>query len=320
VSKVLRNAYGVSEELRERVQAAVTKLGYRPRAAARAMRGSTFTIGVLLPDLHNPFFSDILDGVNAALARTQYQTMIGISHLHTIEMPLIDTMIDWKMDGIILIGHRLTSKEAKDIARRVPLAAIAHHEPTATTFDTVNNDDKHGAEIVVDHLVGIGKRRIAFLSLMVPDPEKVVVTAQREQGFLAAMKRHGLPSHARIVRADQSSREIQTVVRHLLESGDRPDALFCWSDFVAFEALSVVHDLGLSMPRDLAVVGYDNTSFCDLTQNSLTSVDQSGQILGLQAARLVVERIKGRDKAEHFVVPPRLVIRRSSASTGGSRD
>ena len=93
-----------------------------------------------------------------------------------------------------------------------------------------------------------------------------------------------------------------------------PEAIFCWSDFIALEVLSVAKELGLSVPGDLAVVGYDNTSYCDLAQNGLTSIDQSGQVLGLQAARLLVERIKGRKTAEHFLVTPRLVARASSGA------
>jgi LacI family transcriptional regulator len=105
--------------------------------------------------------------------------------------------------------------------------------------------------------------------------------------------------------------------RHLLESRQRPEAIFCWTDFVALEVLSVARELGLAVPGDLAVVGYDNTSYCDLAQNALTSIDQSGQVLGLQAARLLTERIKGRESAEHFVVTPRLVGRSSSARRTG---
>ena len=103
------------------------------------------------------------------------------------------------------------------------------------------------------------------------------------------------------------------MARHLLEQRNRPDAIFCWTDFIALEVLSVARDLGLAVPGDLAVVGYDNTSYCDLAQNALSSIDQSGQVLGLQAARLLIERIGGRQKAEHFVVTPRLVARASSA-------
>jgi LacI family transcriptional regulator len=126
------------------------------------------------------------------------------------------------------------------------------------------------------------------------------------------MQAAGLSKHAQVAHALQTSRETQAVARHLLEQRNRPEAIFCWTDFIALEVLSVARDMGLSVPRDLAVVGYDNTSWCDLSQNSLTSIDQSGQVLGLQAARLLIERIKGRAEPEHFVVTPRLVARAST--------
>jgi LacI family transcriptional regulator len=117
-----------------------------------------------------------------------------------------------------------------------------------------------------------------------------------------------------VVVAPQTSRELQGIARHMLQARNRPEAIFCWTDFIALEVLSVARELGLRVPQDLAVVGYDNTAWCDLAQNALTSVDQSGQVLGLQAARLLIERIKGRETAEHLVVTPRLVVRDSSRS------
>lgn len=313
VSKVLRDAYGVSEGLRSKVRASIAKLGYRPHAAARGMRGQTYTLGLLLPDLHNPFFADIMAGINVALERTQYQTLIGVSESATsIEVALIDAMIDRQMDGVMLIGPRMLTNDVTRVASRIPTVIIGHHAIPGANFDTVNNDDRLGATLVVQHLAAAGYRRIAYMSQELHDVEQTMVTTQREAGFRAAMREAGLTRHMQVVHSRQTSREIQGVARHLLQSRNRPDALFCWTDFIALEVLSVAHELGLDVPGDLAVVGYDNTWYCDLAQNALTSIDQSGQVLGLQAARLLIERIKGRSAAEHFVVTPRLVARGSS--------
>ena len=312
VSKVLRDAYGVSAELRAKVQASVAKLGYRPRLAARAMRGRSYTLGVLLPDIRNPFFSDILDGLNAALIRTQYQPVLAVSPSVSIEQTLVDSMLDRQIDGMIVLGPRMSLSEAETVSARVPTVFIAYHEPHATSFDTVNNDDQMGAALVVNHLVATGRRRIAFLNLELADRGALVVTGQREIGYRSAMKEAGLAQHIDVVRAELTSREVQIAAKHLLQKREPPEAIFCWTDFIAFEVISVANELGLSIPEDLAIVGYDNTHYCDLAQNALTSIDQSGQVLGLQAARLLVERVEGRAKAEHFVVTPRLVVRRSS--------
>jgi LacI family transcriptional regulator len=313
VSKVLREAYGVSDALKERVQSSMQRLGYRPHAAARGMRGQTYTLGFLLPDLHNPFFADIMAGVNAALERTQYQPMLGISgSVAQTEKALVEAMIDRRMDGIIIIGPRVPDDELREIATRIPTVLLAYYAQGPVNFDTVNNDDQHGARLVVEHLVAAGYKNIAYLSQELHATAAAQVTSEREVGFRAGMEAAGLAAHIQVVHSLQTPRETQHVARQLLQSRHRPEAIFCWTDFIALEVLSVARELGLSVPGDLAVVGYDNTGYCDLAQNALTSIDQSGQVLGLQAARMLIERIKGREEPEHFVVTPRLVARASS--------
>lgn len=314
VSKVLRDAYGVSDALRARVQASMQKLGYRPHAAARGMRGQTYTLGVILPDIHNPFFTDIVAGLDAALERTQYQTLFGIGQSNvSTQQAVIDAMMDRQMDGIIFIGPRMPQETIHEVAGRIPMALIAHHAAEAQTYDTVNNDDVLGAMLAVQHLVHAGYRNIAMMSLGIPPYDLTQVTSLRELGYRRAMDEAGLRRYTKVVISEQTPREVQAATRQLLRSRGRPEAIFCWTDFIALEVLSVARELNLSVPGDLAVVGYDNVSYCDLAQNSLTSIDQSGQVLGLQAARLLIERITGRDEGEHFVVTPRLVARLSSA-------
>lgn len=313
VSKVLRDAYGVSEALRGRVRASIDKLGYRPHAAARGMRGQTYTLGFLLPDMRNPFFADIMVGVNAALERTQYKTLLGVSDfVASIDKGMIEEMIDRRMDGIILIGPRLAASAIAPIAARIPMSIIAYHTDQNLNFDTVNNDDVHGAELAVQHLVASGYKRIAYFGLDLEDEAGAMVTSKREIGYKAAMQKAGLGKHISITMAGNTPRDMQNMARQILEGRNRPDAIFCWTDVLALEVLSVARELGIEVPNDLGVVGYDNVFYCDLAQNSLTSIDQSGQVLGLQAARLLIERIKGRTEAEHYVVTPRLVVRRSS--------
>ncbi|WIJ26369.1 LacI family DNA-binding transcriptional regulator [Devosia sp. RR2S18] len=306
VSKVMRDAYGVSETLRQKVRASMEKLSYRPLASARGLRGRTYTLGILFPDMRNPFFADIFDGVSSALARTQYQAMQGVS-VHAND--LVEAMIDRQMDGFILIGPNEESARLDELAMRIPLVLVGHFEPTARLLDTVNNDDQLGAKLVVRHLASSGYRNIAMVSL---NREPSTIIRQRELGYRIEMMEQGLGMAIQIIRSSQTLREVQACIRKILECPDRPDALFCWTDLIAIEAISVATELGLSIPEDIAIVGYDNTMYCDFAQNRLTSVDQSGELLGLQAARLLIERIEGRAHAEHFVVTPRIVARASS--------
>jgi LacI family transcriptional regulator len=315
VSKVLRDAYGVSDGLRARVRASMQKLNYRPLASARGMRGQTFTVGIILPDLRNPFFADIFTGVNSALDRTPYQPLLAISQATLVEEALIDSMIDRQVDGIILLGTTEIPERLAEVAERKPIVAIARYASPDAPYDTVNNDDQLGAMLVVRHLVANGFRRIAMVSLAGSSP---TVADEREVGYRRAMEDAGLAQHINVLRIGQTIREVQVAGTRLLQGRDRPDAIFCWMDFIALEMISIATELGLSIPNDLAVVGYDNTIYCDLAQNSLTSVDQSGEELGLQAARLLIERIRGRTEPERFVVTPRVVVRKSSRGKGAA--
>lgn len=311
VSKVLRDAYGVSDALRVKVESSMRRLGYRPLAAARGMRGQTYTLGLVLPDLRNPFFADLMTGVNNALERTQYRTLIGIGHsTGVVDTGVVDAMMDRQMDGLILVGPTESRQTLDKMADARPLVLIGQHDLGARTFDTVNNNDRLGGLLATRHLLAQGFADVAMISLSSPSSS---IIGERELGYRQAMLEADMEHHIRVVHAPQVLREVQIVARRLLSGPNRPDAVFCWTDFIALEVISLATEMGLRIPEDLAIVGYDNTMYCDFAQNSLSSIDQSGELLGLQAARLLVERIKGRSEPEHFVVTPRLVARRSSS-------
>ena len=315
VSKALRAAPHVSAEMRARVQASAEKLGYRPHAAARGMRGQTYTLGVLISDLHNPFFAAIYAGFEDVLDSTPYHSFLGIGRAApATENAIVDAMVDRQMDGMILVAPVMAPTDLKIAASEIPTVVLGVHVPDVELFDTVNNDDEAGARLVVRHLYEQGCRRIAFLSLGdLPYPDGVTVT-HRERGYRAMMQELGLEDAITVVTATMETNDIRAAATHLLTGPDRPDAIFCWTDYVAFQVIGLATELNLVVPSDLAVVGYDNTPSCALPQNSLTSVDQSGRLLGQQAAKMLLSRIGGRSAAQQYVVMPTLVARRSSAA------
>ncbi|ALN75555.1 MULTISPECIES: LacI family DNA-binding transcriptional regulator [unclassified Aureimonas] len=313
VSKVLRNAYGVSDGLKERVNASIQRLGYRPNASARGMRGRSYTLGVVLSDIRNPFFSEIMIGIGTVLAETPYQPLLGVSNSAVgTERTLVEAMVDRQMDGLIFLAPRMPLALLDEAAQRIPTVVIGHHRPEAEHYDTINNDDALGAEMVVDRLAEAGLRRIAHVSLALTPDESFAVTAHREIGYRRAMQRRGLDRWIEVHRAENSPFAGQ-VIRPLLEQSPRPEALFCWTDACALEAISVATQMGLAIPRDLSIVGYDNSPLCNLAQNALSSVDQSGRQLGAQATHQLLERIEGRYAPHHHLTRPRLVERASLA-------
>ncbi len=316
VSKALRAVPGVSADMRARVKASAEKLGYRPHAAARGMRGQTYTLGVLISDLHNPFFAQIYSGFEDVLAGTPYHSFLGIGRAEPKnENAIVDAMVDRQMDGMILVAPGMAPADIDVLAEEIPTVVLGVHLPDARAFDTVNNDDELGGSLVVRHLHEGGRRRIAYLTLGdMPYPDGVTVTF-RERGYRQAMQELGLAASIRVESASMVSEDIRAVAAKILDSPDRPDAIFCWTDYVAFQVIGVATELGLSVPGDVAVVGYDNTPYCALPQNSLTSVDQSGRLLGQQAAKLLLGRLGGRTASQHYIVTPSLVGRRSSGAT-----
>ena len=314
VSKVMRDAYGVSDSMRLRVRESIAKLGYRPHTAARGMRGQTYTIGVLMADIKNPFFPQLIDGIDDGLKGTQYVSLYGIGHGSTsTERAIVHAMVDRAMDGLIMIGQRLTNAEVEDVARQAAIAVIGHHSPQATLFDSANNNDERGGAMVVEHLLAQGFKRPAMITLRRADLGHADVSQRREAGFIAAMRAAGFPeSEIRIAPAADDIDDVTATVRTLLESPEPPDAIFGWADYYALEVLSAVRALGLRVPEDIGVIGYDNSPPCAYTQNDLTSIDQSGREIGRNAARLLLERIAGRTTADHFLAEPVVSVRGST--------
>ena len=311
VSKVLNNAYGVSDDMRTRVMRSVERLGYRPSFAARGMRGQTDTFGVLLIDMRNPFLADLTEGIKAGLNAAGKRMMISFGGAETvIEKSLIDAMIDMRMDGVIMVAPRLPSGELEDYARQIPTVLIGHHEPDAASFDTVNSDDERGAIIAVEQLVRRGFRDIWMLCA----PRRVgghEVGDRREAGYYAAMQAAGLSDRARVVESRSETGDDPAEFSSLLDALPRPGAVFSWSDIHGVPLITEARARGLRLPEDFAVVGYDNSRLARLMPVSLSSIDQQGIEVGRKAAETLLARVERGSKGRHILIPPKLVLRTS---------
>ena len=313
VSKVIRDAYGVSDEMRQGVEKAMQALNSRPQTAARGLRGSTFTLGVVLPDIRHPFFPDVLDGVRNALQETPYQSLLAIRPPNDSEKPLIETMRDRKLDGLILIAPIIELSYARTLAMAIPTVILGGHK-SHCGFDTVNNDDELGARTVVEHFIKQGHQKITYFGTRTQESAVSSPDVFRLKAYLDTMREHGL-AHCISVRdgSDGAAPELdRSVALDLLRAKNRPSAVFAWTDNLAITLMSVAHEIGLRIPEDIAVAGYDNSKFCEVAQISLTSIDQDAHQLGAKAAELLLQRIAGRTDEIHFVTPPTLIIRRSS--------
>ncbi|MEV6846761.1 LacI family DNA-binding transcriptional regulator [Actinoplanes sp. NPDC051411] len=317
-SKVVRNAAGTSAQMRSRVLAAVDQLGYRPSAAARALRGRTYTLGVVLPDIRNPFFADILDGAAEFLADTDYQLLTASSHDdEKDEGRVTEAMIDRSMDGLLLVAPISSRKRLQYFARTVPTVVVGWHGPGAD-YDIVADDDFAGAGLVVAHLAGLGHHRIAHIEHHETDPVRLaeMPNARRADGYRYAMQAHGLAEQIDIVSTTYNREGGYLGTRRLLDrpASGRPTAIFAGADIVAMGVLDALTEAGLSVPGDISVAGYDDITFASLGPVSLTTVDQAGHRIGATATRLLLDRITDRSRpASQVTFSPTLVTRRSTA-------
>ncbi|MES5823093.1 LacI family DNA-binding transcriptional regulator [Streptomyces sp. RG80] len=314
VSKVLRDAYGVSAEMRAKVTAAIDKLGYRPQTGARAMRGSSFTIGVMLTEISSPFQQQIAEAITDELEPGPYQEIL-ISGGVTAERQQrsIEALVDRQVDGLIVIAPIMKTSWLERLAASLPTVVVARHGGGAN-FDTVVDDDHGGARLVVDHLVRLGHERITHTSHPsggLKPPTALSHTA-RCDGYVAAMERHGLRPD--VVETAYSEEGGHRAAVQALARPTRPTAVFAGADIAALGVLRAAEEHGLRVPEDLTVAGYDNIHISALGRISLTTVDQSDVVTGHMSARLLLERLKGRTQPVHYVIAPRLVPRGTSAA------
>ncbi|MFI6340257.1 LacI family DNA-binding transcriptional regulator [Streptomyces sp. NPDC050535] len=317
VSKVMRNAYGVSAAMQEKVRAAMTELDYRPHAAARGMRGRTYTIGVLLDNIRNTFFADILDGIRDELHNSEYTVLIGAAGFGAdAQGKTIRSMVDRQMDGLVLIAPGTPRAEVLAMAESTPTVVIGHHDPS-DLHDSVVDADGVGAGLVVDHLVSLGHRNITLVSSPGTRSSKWARTPEivLSNGYTEAMGRHSLTAQTRICRTTYSDEGGFKAGMSLLTGDERPTAIMAGADVAALGVWRAAHELGLRVPEDVSIVGYNNTAVADLATVQLTSVDQAGHNMGATAARLLIERVEGRrESAVQTSMTPRLVVRGSTAA------
>ncbi|MEW2806359.1 LacI family DNA-binding transcriptional regulator [Streptomyces massasporeus] len=310
VSLVLRGSDQVRPEKRDAVLRAARELGYRPNAAARSLSEQrTRTVGVLLNDLRNPWFVDLLDGLNSLLHAHGLHMLLADARLNrrTGQDPA-DPLLDLRVDGLVVVGTLPDPAALGAVAERIPVVLAGSREPAPPGVDVVAGDDERGALLVAEHLIGLGHRRIAHIA------GYGAVGELRRRSFEATMRGHGLADEVMVEPSDMTEEGGYRTTVRLLSHPDRPTAVFAVNDIAAIGVLSAAEELGLRVPRDLSVVGYDNTSIARLRHVWLTTVDNSSHEVGRRAAQCLLERFEAAGGAGRVqLATPTLEIRGSTA-------
>jgi DNA-binding LacI/PurR family transcriptional regulator len=319
-SRAINRTGYVSEEVRVRVLKAARRLHYRPNVLARHLKGQRLNaVGVMLPDIANPFSSELLAGIKKVLDPAGYTAFLSVSDRDLEqERAGLQAFVDHRVDGLIVAtrGTTIGDRVIKELVQRgVPVVTIGRPMPRAKV-DVIDANHYQGAFDLVTHLLQQGHRRIGFIGIAPGDAH----TLRRYEGYTAALANAGLklpvgytvgPAKGPAFSTQQDGYEGMMALARLKR---RPTAVFARNDFTAMGALRAAHELGLRVPADVAIAGFDDIPLSAYAAPPLTTVSQPIREQGELAAQILVDRIEGHNKGPFTLrtMPCRLVVREST--------
>jgi DNA-binding LacI/PurR family transcriptional regulator len=320
VSRLMGGRRGASDETRRRVLAAVQELGYTPDpAATRLATGRSLVVAVIVPFFTRPSVSERLNGVVTSLADTPYDLVIH--NVETAEqrarcLRLVPRRRD--ADGVLIISLAPGDAEASALLEaRVPVVLIDADHCALAPLSRVVVDDEAGGRAATEHLLALGHTRIGFLGDVACNPLGFTSSRDRHRGYLGALAAAGIEPRAELcAEGDHSRAEARALAHRLLRRPERPTALVAASDTQAAGALEAARELGLRVPEDVSVVGYDDIEIADAL--GLTTVRQPLQRSGRRGTELLLARMRDPGMAPvREVLPTELVVRRTTAPPPG---
>jgi len=312
VSQVINGKGKISEKRRAEIMEIMERLHYQPSAIAAALTGKqTYTLGLLVPDISNPYFAELARAVEDRSRQLGYSVVICSTDNKDERVERYLNLLQQKRVDGMMIGTGIDNAEILSplLQQSIPVALIARHMPSLSVH-TVTIDDILGGALAADHLLELGHTRVAVLS----EPSKVSSSQERVRGFRETLIKAGLtlePNQIRESAADLSSAKKEALL--LLGEKDHPTGLFCCNDIQAIGALQAAKELGLRVPEDVSIIGFDNTILASVTSPPLTTVAQPIEELGHRAVDLLIEELKDEQKEpQKIVLKPELVIRESA--------
>ncbi|MDE3195849.1 MAG: LacI family DNA-binding transcriptional regulator [Acidobacteriota bacterium] len=322
VSRVVTGSGYVSSELRRRVERVIARLGYSPNRLARSLKGApSKTIGVLLPDLSNPFSTDLARGIEQTLLERGYCPFVVCAGIGSgLESSAIQAFIDHRVAGAVFATRspELDRNTILEMARKRFPVVVVGPEFEEEGIDHVVASYRNGGREATRHLIDSGRKRIAFLGSNLEDANPV----PRFRGYLDALKEHGIAPNKTLTAAPARRSAWSThedgyeCMHRLMDLRKPPDAVFAQNDYAAMGAMRALCERGVSVPDDIAIVGFDNVACGAYTAPPLSTVSHFGFEQGKRAGALLVERVESGKRRE-----PReerfdceLIVRQSSAA------
>ncbi len=311
VSRVVNDRPGVGEATRARVRSAIAQLGYRPNIVARGLKARrSRTIGLLVPDVTNPYFPDIVRGAEDVAIRHGF-TLLLTNVIEDVdrEASALLAFEDRRVDGVIAASPRLDDERLLPLLARHAAAVIVNRRSDPDVAGSVRIDHEHGARMAIRHLAEAGRREIAVLA----GPAYSHAGRERLLGADRETRERGLLLHEhRIVPGPPDVDGGARAAHALLAHDPEIDGLLCFNDLVAAGALQAATELGLSVPRDLSVIGYDDILFARMFTPALSTIRAPTYDLGRHAATMLLDRMRGEGRGVDIVLQPELIVRGST--------
>lgn len=312
VSHVVNRTRPVSDDARLRVERAIAELGYFPSAVARALKTSqTRILGVIVPNITNPFFSELMRGIEDVCERGNYSVFLcNGDDDRERQARSLETLLERRVDGVLLatptgpasaLAKRLSSANMKTV--------VVDRNLPGVEADQVRIDHQAGARLAVDHLLALGHRRIACLA----GPSNFAVSGARVGGWRKALARAGIkPAADWLLEGDFRAASGHELTRRVLARGDMT-AIFASNDLLGIGALRAAAEQGWAVPKRLSIVGFDGIEMGAFTYPALTTVGYPIRSIGETAATVLIDRIAGRrTETCEIVVAPEIILREST--------
>ncbi len=314
ISRVLNNSGPVSAKTRQAVMSAIEQLNYKPNEIARSLSlRKTRTAGILMQDIRNPYYANACWQSDRLLDRSGYGSVIcNVDNDPGREEGYLDSMAYRNVDGVLCIGPQEDTAHIINAASKLDVPVVlVDTDPEITKLDTVTMDNVYGGQLVVDYLVSLGHRHIAFVTSGFTGAER-----ERRMGYEEGLRARGIAMDRALVISQTEEQWHQgefPALLDLIRREDRPTALFASNDFKAIRILRLLHRLGVSVPGDISVVGYDDTDVASMITPGLTTVHQPIDKMIDIGVGILLRRMGGQDGApEHAVLRPWLVEREST--------
>lgn len=309
VSRALNNQDGVSEGVRDRIKAVASEMGYQPNALARSLvKSRSNTIGFLMPDLGNPFFVEVATAVRDSVFARGYTLVMFDSHWdREMEANQLRYLEQQRVDGLIMKSPDRTLEHVQPYPFPVVFISVSGSD----RFSTIDTDNFYGGFLAGEALARCGYERIAYFGSRQDPPTSFL----RREGCRSAMRLYGLAEReSRFVEGEFSIDSGRRLLRAMLRSRERPDAVFCANDMIALGVLEEAAVRGLRIPDDFGVIGFDNSAMSSLGIIMLSTVAQQGAEMGAEIADMLMLSLRGGDgwQSESRVIQPRLILRKTT--------